>query len=255
METISEGSYLLLYSSPHKKWLIRAASRGRFESHLGVVNLDDIIGKSYGSKITSSMNREMWLFKPTVRDFVMKSARETQIIYPKDAGYICAQVGLGPGMIVVEAGTGSGAMTTFLANIVKPHGHVYSYEVNDRFLTIAKKNLDKAGLLDFVTLKLADVKQGVDVRDADVAVLDIGDPWLAVHVMREALKPGGFLAAVTPTYNQVEKLCEELYHNEFVEVETVELMLRRLQVKPGMTRPETRMIAHTAFITTARKTH
>jgi tRNA (adenine57-N1/adenine58-N1)-methyltransferase len=200
------------------------------------------------------MNREMWLLKPTIRDFIMKSSRGTQIIYPKDLGYICAQVGLSPGMIVVEAGTGSGAMTSFLANIIRPNGHVYSYEMNERFLNIARKNLERACLLDCVTLKLADVKLGIDVKNADVAILDLGDPWLLVRIMRDALRPGGFLAAVTPTYNQAEKLCEELNGGGFVEVETVELMVRRLQVKQGMTRPETRMIAHTAFITTARKT-
>lgn len=233
---------------------MKAVKGKRLETHLGYLEFDGLLEREYGSRLETSRGEMLWALKPSIHDFVMKSERKTQIVYPKDLGLMAVRTGISPGFKVVEAGTGSGVLTMFLANLVRPSGHIYSYETREEFIPVARRNLERAGLLEYVTIENADAKQGLDVRDMDAAFIDVGDPWTLVSPMGEALKGGAPLAAISPTVDQIEKLVSGLETAGFVDIETVELLMRHLQVKQGMTRPETRMIGHTAYITFARKT-
>jgi len=68
------------------------------------------------------------------------------------------------------------------------------------------------------------------------------------------LKPCGTLVSFSPTIDQVVKTVEALEENGFVNVETVECLMRGMQVERGKTRPQTLMTAHTGYITFGRKT-
>lgn len=252
-KVISEGDDVLLYLSGDKRWLIKVKADKKIHTHAGYIECSSIIGKSYGEAIKSNLGRTFWLLKPTIEDYVLKCERKTQVVYPKDMGLIAAKTGLASGCIVVEAGTGSGALTMFLANIVKPNGHVYSMDVKEEFLDVARRNLKRSGLLDYVTLSLGDASQGFGVSNADVAVLDVGDPWRLVEAAWRALKGSGMIVSISPTMNQVEKTFEALTKAGFVDVECVEVLMRGMQVKTGATRPATRMVGHTAYLTFARK--
>jgi tRNA (adenine57-N1/adenine58-N1)-methyltransferase len=161
--------------------------------------------------------------------------------------------GIGPGSRVVEAGTGTGALTTALAHYVKPDGKVYSYEIREEFLKTAEKNLKRAGLVDFVELKNKDVTAGIDERDIDSVILDLATPWLVVPHAYDALKPCGTLVSFSPTIDQVVKTVEALNENGFADIETVECLMRGMQTERGKTRPQTLMTGHTGYITFARK--
>ena len=250
---IKEGDRILLYFTARKRWLINAAEGFKMHTHQGYVDLTEAIGKEYGSKIQSNMGVEFYLLKPSMEDYVMKSLRKTQVVYPKDMGLLASKSGLSSGWKVVESGTGSGVMTCFLANLVRPDGHVYSYDLREEFLEVAKKNLERCGLSQFVTLKKADVRNGIDVSEADLGVLDIGDQWAAINSFKESLAGSGMLVAVSPTMNQVEKTVIELNNQGFVSIESVEVITRPIESRPGITRPSTRMIGHTAYLTFARK--
>jgi len=247
------GDNVLIYLTNKKKWLVRVSADERLHTHLGYIDLGSVIGKEYGSSIKTSLGERLWILKPNIIDLILKAERKTQIVYPKDLGMIAAITGISSGSIVVEAGTGSGALTTFLANLVRPDGHVFSYEIRPDFIEIAKRNIDRAGLKDFVTIKQADAKKGFDERNVDAVIIDVGDPWTLVRVAWEALKGGGIFASVSPTMNQVEKLVVELINAGFVSIESLELLLRGLEARIGMTRPSMRMIGHTAYLTFARK--
>jgi tRNA (adenine57-N1/adenine58-N1)-methyltransferase len=250
---INEGDDVLLYLGEEKRWLIKVKADKRIHTHAGYIEGSALIGKRYGEVVKSNLGKTFWLLKPTIEDYVLKCERRTQVVYPKDMGLIVAKTGLAPGSIVVEAGTGSGALTMFLANIVKPNGHVYSMEVREEFLDVARRNLKRSGLLDYVTLMVGNASQGFGVTNADVAVLDVGDPWRLVDAAWRALKGSGVLVSISPTFNQVEKTRETLINAGFVDIECVEVLVRSLDVKPGATRPATRMIGHTAYLTFARK--
>lgn len=250
---INEEDYILIFLNKQKNWLVKVESGKSFHTHRGLLNFDSIIGQEYGSTIITSLGEVMWILKPTIYDFVLKCRRLTQIVYPKDLGVIAAMTGLSPGKIVVESGAGSGSLTMFAANLVKPSGHVYSFEIRPEFLKIAENNIIRAGLSEYVTIKLCDAKEGLDITDADIALLDIGDPWTLVKPMWKALKGSGNLVAISPTMNQVEKLTDELIETGFVDIESLEVIVRGLEARTGKTRPSMRMIGHTAYLTFARK--
>lgn len=252
-DTVGEGDHVLLYLQQGKTWLIKIQPNTKIHTHAGFVESKDIIGKEYGSRVLSNTSAEFVLLKPIMRDFVTKSSRPTQVVYPKDLGAIAAWTDLSPGKIVVESGTGSGSLTCFAANLVRPEGHVYSYEIREDFLKIARKNIERCGMSEYVTLINRDAREGIEQRGVDVAILDVGDPWALVRPMADALRGGGLLTSISPTVNQVEKVTMELDRVGFVDVETLEMMMRRMEVREGRTRPSMRMIGHTAYLTFARR--
>jgi len=252
-QKIIEGDYILLYLSQRKTYLVKVEAGKSFHTHKGFIKFDDLIGKDYGSSVLSNLGVEFMAIKPLLRDFVMKSVRKTQITYPKDIALIVVFSGIGPGSRVVEAGTGTGALTTALAHYVKPDGKVYSYEIREEFLKTAEKNLKRAGLIDFVELKNRDVTAGIDESDIDSVILDLATPWLVVPHAYNALKPCGTLVSFSPTIDQIVKTVEALNENGFVDMETVECLMHGMQTERGKTRPQTLMTGHTGYITFARK--
>ncbi|MCK5592827.1 tRNA (adenine-N1)-methyltransferase, partial [Candidatus Bathyarchaeota archaeon] len=252
-QTISEGDRILLYLDRKRTYLVMVEKEKSFHTHKGFIQLDELIGKEYGTCVTSSMDIEFVALKPILRDYVFKMLRKTQITYPKDIALIIMFSGAGPGSRIVEAGTGTGALTTALAFYVKPEGRVYSYEVRQEFMETASKNLERAGVSEYVELKNKDVTEGIDEQDVDAVILDLATPWLVISHAYSALKGSGTLVSFSPTIDQVVKTVEALKENGFVAVETVECLMRRMQIVRGKTRPETLMTGHTGYITFARK--
>ena len=252
-ELIAEGSDVFLYLDQRRTYLVRVEAEKSFHTHKGYIQLGDLIGKEYGTRIPSSMGVEFAALKPNLRDYIFKTNRRTQISYPKDISLIILYSGIGPGSRVVEAGTGTGALTSAIAHYIKPSGCVYTYEMRQEFQKNAKKNLERAGLLDFVELKEGDVTEGIGEKDLDAVILDMATPWLVVPNAYSALKGSGVLVSFSPTIDQVVKVTEALSENGFVGVETVETLIRFMQVARGKTRPQTVMTGHTGYVTFARK--
>ncbi|MDH5437632.1 MAG: tRNA (adenine-N1)-methyltransferase [Candidatus Bathyarchaeota archaeon] len=252
-QTISEGDSVLLYLDRKRTYLVKVEKGKSFHTHKGFIQLDELIGKEYGTRTASSMGVEFVALKPTLRDHVFKMLRRTQITYPKDIALIVMFSGVGPGSRVVEAGTGTGALTSALAFYVKPTGHVYSYEFRKEFIETALKNLERAGASEYVDVKNKDVTQEIDEEDVDAVVLDMATPWLVVPHACKALKGSGAFVSFSPTIDQVVKTVEALKESGFVDVQTIECIMRRMQTERGKTRPETLMTGHTGYITFARK--
>ncbi|MBS7646534.1 MAG: tRNA (adenine-N1)-methyltransferase [Candidatus Bathyarchaeia archaeon] len=248
-----EGEYVLLYLDQRRTYLVKVEAGKTFHTHKGFIKLDDLIGREYGSTVSSSLGVPFTVLKPLLRDYIMKSVRRTQIMYPKDIALIIVFSGIGPGSRVVEAGTGTGALTTALAHFVRPDGRVHSYEVRSEFLETAKKNIKRAGLADLVELKNKDITAGIDEEDVDSVILDMATPWLVVSHAYQALKPCGTIVSFSPTIDQVVKTVEALRENGFIDIETIECLMRGMQTERGKTRPQTLMTAHTGYITFARK--
>jgi tRNA (adenine57-N1/adenine58-N1)-methyltransferase len=162
-------------------------------------------------------------------------------------------MGVGPGQTVLEAGTGSGSMTTALAHAVGPEGRVVSYEVKPDVQNLARKNLTRFGLESRVDFKLGDIQEGFDETDADAFFLDVPNAYDYTSQVRTALKPGGFLCCLIPTFNQVEKTLQALRQNRFAFIEVCELLLRYYKPEPSRLRPTDRMVAHTGFLVFARR--
>jgi len=250
---ISQGDNVLLYLNPRRTYLVKMEKGKSLHTHRGYVQYDSLIGKPYGTCITSNTGTEFIALAPALRDYIFKAQRNTQILYPKDIALIVMFSGIGPGSKVVEAGTGAGALTTALAYYVRPRGKVYSYEIRQEFIQNAEKNLEKANLAKYVTIKNGDVTVAIDETNVDAVILDLATPWLVVPQACSALKGGGAIVSFSPTIDQVIKMVEALKANGFADVQTIECLMRGMQIELGKTRPETLMTAHTGYITFARK--
>ncbi len=257
-ELIKENDLIFLILDDRRRWLVQVKAGGQFHTHKGIIEFDDIIGKEFGSCVFSkpleSQGYKFYVFKPLPSDFIIYMSRKTQIIYPEDAGLILLYTGIGPGSIVIEAGCGSGALTCILGNYVKPNGHVYSYDVREKSLKRASKNVMRANLQDTVTIQFGDItKDNLPYKQVDSIVLDMAMPWEAIQNTKESLKFSGTLASFSPTIEQVKKTTFALMQNDFYEINTYELIKRKIQVKENATRPEVRMIGHSGYLTFGRK--
>jgi tRNA (adenine57-N1/adenine58-N1)-methyltransferase len=252
-ERIAEGDYVLIYLDSRRTYMIKVEAGKTFHTHKGYLKLDELIGKEYGEPIKSSLGIFFTTLKPALTDYIMKSSRNTQITYPKDAALIVIFSGIGPGSRVVESGTGTGALTMALAHYVGSTGKVYTYELRSEFQKNAAKNLQRSKLIDNVEMKTGDVTMGIEERELDAVILDLATPWLVIPHAYAALKPSGIIVSFSPTIDQVIKTTEALRENSFVFIETVECIMRAMQVERGKTRPQTLMTGHTGYITHGRK--
>ncbi len=255
MDKIKQNSPVLFYFNHSKKWLMKISKKESLHTHIGVIKHSDAIGKEYGSRVMTNKDKYVYVLKPTMHDYVMKLQHGTQIVYPKDLGYIVARAGIGSGQKILEIGTGSGSLTSFVANIVKPRGHVYTFDVNENFMKIAEKNIKKAGVSKYVTQHNLDLKTAkkMPLEDMDVALIDLGDPWVVIPQVRKMLRSSGSIFAICPTMNQLEKLTMALVENEFTDIESTEHILRTIEAREGKTRHSFQGIGHTTYLCFARK--
>ncbi len=220
----------------------------KLQTDLGIVDLN-----SAGDVVKSHLGHEFYVLNPKLIDIYEKMPRSGSFILKKDLGAILAYTGVGSGDIVVDAGTGSATLALFLANIVKPGGRVYTYEINEKFAETARKNIEKAGLQEYIELKIKDIAEGIDEKNVDLVTLDLEEHWKVVSHARNALKRGGFIAIYTPYIEHAKRTVEVLQKESFKSIKTLELLERELEFREKGTRPRTRMLGHTAYITFARK--
>lgn len=246
------GNLALLVGHNHKYYLIRLSPGEKLQTHRGELYHDNLIGLPWGSVVKSHINRTFYLLEPTVSELINELPRRTQIMYPKDIGFILVSMGIGPGRRVLEAGTGSGAFTIALAHAVGPSGHVYSYEQTQQSQEVALKNLARFGYSERVTLKLRDIAEGFDERTIDSIFLDLPNPYDYLPQVRETLKSGGTFGTLLPTANQVMLLLKAFHEHNFAFVEVCEIILRYYKADQTRFRPVDRMVAHTGFLIFAR---
>lgn len=247
------GDLAQLVGLRHKHIIVTLVPGGEIHTHRGLLKHDDLIGLPWGSQVFSHQGSPFFLLQPALSDLLIDLPRNTQILYPKDIGYILIAMGVGPGQHVLEAGTGSGAMTIALAYAVGPQGRVTSYEVRPEIQNLACKNLERVGLFDRVEFKLRDIAEGFDETDADALFLDVLHPYDYIAQARAALKPGGFFCGLVPTFNQAARLLGALRANKFAFLEVCEILLRYYKPEPTRLRPTDRMVAHTGFLVFARR--
>ena len=249
---INENNIVVLLDEKGKKTLLRIEEGMKKIRGLGVFDPARLKGKKIGEK-TRIGNREFIIMKPSVVDKIETIERKAQIILPKDSSMIALYCDVKNGDTIIEGGVGSGALTIILANLVRPDGKIISYEKRNDFAEIAKRNIDNAGLGEFVEIKIGDVTEKIDEKDADAVILDIPNPWDAVKNAYNALKMCGHFCSYSPTMNQVEKTVKTLREHNFVEIKTFENLQREIVVGEGGVRPSFDMLGHTGYVTFARK--
>jgi tRNA (adenine57-N1/adenine58-N1)-methyltransferase len=253
VKVAQENDLVLLIDPRGKRFTIRLQAGGSQHTHIGVVQHDDLIGRPLGREVKSHMGGRFLALEPSTHDLMMSVRRQTQIVYPKEAGYMLLKLNVYSGQRVIEAGSGSGALTLALARAVGPQGRVYSYESRPEMQRNAVRNLQRAGLGDSVDFKVRDIAEGFDETGVDALFLDVRTPWDYLEQAHQALKGGGFLGALLPTTNQVSDLVAGLERHSFAHVEVEEILLRAYKPVPERLRPADTMVGHTGFLIFARK--
>nr|MBN1229805.1 tRNA (adenine-N1)-methyltransferase [Anaerolineae bacterium] len=254
MRLASEGDIVLIYNERDGKYFVRRlTSGGRLQTHTGEIFHDDLIGTPIGSRVLTHLGSPYLLFLPTTDELVRNLKRRSQIIFPKDAGYLVMKLGIVPGSRVLEAGTGSGGLCVILASIVGSDGQVYSYDVREDMSRLAAENLAFLGLDDRVTFTVREAADGFDEADLDAVILDMLEPWRVLEAAHAALRGGGMLGCLVPTVNQLTRLIANLkVHPGFGFIEAEELLLRPFKTLPERIRPEDRIVGHTGYLVFAR---
>jgi tRNA (adenine57-N1/adenine58-N1)-methyltransferase len=256
LDLISEDDAALLVvygkKGKPKKFLVKVKRGKVLHTHKGSIDLSEIIGKEWGCVIETSKGERVEVHKPILTDYIEKIGRATQIIYPKDAGFMILKSGIRPGDTVVEIGTGSGALTMVLANFLGRSGRLYSYDIRRESLETAERNLRLLGI-DNVVLKHKDAKEGIDESNVDAIFLDIPDPWEILPQVHERLKPNGPFLAFLPSCEQVNKTVLKAREVGFGLIEIHEILDREYESDERRTRPAPWMIGHTGFIVIGRK--
>lgn len=248
----------MLIDGRGRRYLVRLQGGGMFHFHGGAVPHDLILGSEEGTVVHSTTGAGLLCLRPTLADFVLKMPRGAQVVYPKDMGAIVIQADIAPGSRVLEAGTGSGALTIALSRATGSEGRVVSYDTREDFHEKATANLEAffGKVPSWVDLRLGDVREVASSGEVfDRAVLDLPEPWAVLPEVAASLRPGAILCTYLPTTNQIQQSVLALEKGGFTDVETFEVLFRSWHVTARSVRPDHRMVAHTGFISVGRKSY
>jgi tRNA (adenine57-N1/adenine58-N1)-methyltransferase len=248
--TLRDGERVLLVDAKERQYLITLRAGASFHTHMGIVGHDDLIGAADGSTVTGSTGRRFLVVRPTLSDVVLKMPRGAQVIYPKDLAAILVLADIAPGVSVLEAGVGSGALSMAL---LRAGAEVVGYELREDFAERARANVEAlVGERPRYRVEIRDVYDGIEERGLDRIVLDLPEPWRVLPHAERSMRSGGILCCYLPTINQTSELRNALGHSAFGMASTVEVLYRTWHVETRSVRPDHRMVGHTGFLTTAR---
>ncbi len=256
-EPFREGEQVLLIDGKGRRYLVTLRSDRSFQYHRGVLAHADLIGAEEGVTVTASGGSELIALRPRLPDYILKMRRGAQVVYPKDIGPILLYGDIAPGASVLEAGTGSGALTAALVRAVGREGRVVSVERRSDHADHARRTLERwfGGIPANLDLRVGEVEEMVDEVEPDRIVLDVPEPWHTVTRAVSGLQGGGVLTAYVPTIPQVQQTVEALRSAGcFADISSFEVLIRTWNVEGRSVRPDHRMVGHTGFITVARKT-
>ncbi len=247
------GDRILLLDQKQRRYLLILKEGGEFHSHNGFVPHAEIVGKFEGLLIKSTKGSAYTVLRPTLEDFVVQMPRGAQVIYPKDLAPICMLADIGPGVRVFESGVGSGALSM---TMLRYGADIVGYELREDFANRATSNVRSflgEAALDRYHVELRDCYDGIDGTDFDRVVLDLPEPWQVVPHAERALRLGGILVAYTPSITQAVQVREAMARSRaWNGARTLEVLHRGWHIEGQAVRPDHRMVAHTAFLTTAR---
>ena len=258
MTCLSNGERIHLVDQKRRQYALTLKAGETYQFSGQKIAHDALIGRPDGSLVTLSGGKKMVALRPTFGDYVLKMPRGAQVLYPKDLAIIPMWADIYPGARVFEAGTGSGALTMALLRAVGPGGLVVTYEIGADFAQTAKTNISRSLEPSNLICFRKNAYEGIDLLDDQVpfdrVVLDLPEPWQVIPHAVKALRSGGIYLSFVPTVPQVMQTVQALERTTvFGMIETFETLLRTWSVQGRSVRPDHRMVAHSGFITVARK--
>ncbi len=252
IKPLADGDLVLLVDHKQRRYLVRLATDGEFQTHAGVVPHGELIGRPEGVAVASTRGQKFQAYRPTLSDYILSMPRGAQVIYPKDIGPMLMLADIEPGCRVFESGVGSGALSMAM---LRAGAEITGYELREDFAARAAKNVASflgAEASSRYNVELRDCYEGIDARGLDRVVLDLPEPWQVIPHATGALRRGGIIVSYSPSITQVMKVNDALIRSNFTELSTTEVLNRTWHLDGAAVRPDHRMVAHTGFLTRAR---
>ena len=256
MSEFKVGDRVQLTDAKGKMHTITLQLNQEWHTHNGWLVHNEVVGLPEGSVVETTGGLKFLAFKPLLADYVLAMPRGATIVYPKDAAMILGLADIAPGVSVLEAGVGSGALSISLLRAVGSSGTVDSFEKREEFATIATKNVNQyfGENPSNWNLELGAVQDFDHVKQYDRVVLDMLAPWECIDMASKVLAPGGVFIAYVATTTQLSQTAEAIKASAcFTEPESTETIVRGWHHEGLAVRPQHRMIAHTAFLIMARR--
>ena len=255
MSNFRIGEWVLLTAQKGKKWLVKV-EEAPFSCHLGTIQMQEVAGKGEGEHLETDQGARLFLFRPTLEEYIFTMERPTQIIYPKDLSVMVFYGDIRPGDTVLESGIGSGALALALLKAMGERGRLISVEKRQRFAEQSRENICKYFGHHPVNhhLIIGDVQDFSLKAKVDRIFLDLPEPWHCIGSLAQLLHQGGLLVSLSPNVGQIQLVFKELKAHGFANIRTFELLKRDWLIDERRARPIDRMVAHTGFITVAKRT-
>ena len=250
------GDRVQLTDAKGKLYSITLAQGSEWHTHKGMLKHDEIVGLPEGSIVATNQDLKFQAFRPLLADYVLSMPRGATIVYPKDAAMILGVADIKPGIRVLEAGVGSGALSISLLRAIGEEGVLHSVEIREDFAEISEKNVSSyfGGKPTNWKLTIGALQDQTFEADFDRVVLDMLSPWECLEVASKALVPGGVFMAYVATTTQLSKIAEAIKDSgNFTEPESSETIVRGWHHEGLAVRPQHRMIGHTGFLIFARR--
>ena len=250
------GDRVQLTDAKGKLYSITLSAGAEWHTHKGVLKHEALVGLPEVSIVATSGELKFQAFRPLLADYVLSMPRGATIVYPKDAAMIIGIADIKPGIKVLEAGVGSGALSISILRAVGESGHLRSVEIRDDFAKISQENV-KNYFTDSPKnwkLTVGALQEQELESDYDRVILDMLSPWECVETAAHALVPGGVFLSYVATTTQLSKIAEAIKDNgNFTEPESSETIVRGWHHEGLAVRPQHRIIGHTGFLIFARR--
>ncbi|KAM9996962.1 hypothetical protein ACTFIZ_001890 [Dictyostelium cf. discoideum] len=235
---IKEGDRVIIYNGKDNMAVLTMESSNIYNNKFGSYRHKNIIGKEYGSKLTSdngngfchviAMTPELWSITLNHR---------TQILFNLDISTIIFNLELKNGSRAVESGTGSGSLSSSIARTIAPKGHLFTFEFHEERVKFAREDFQNNGLDKYITVTHRDAcgKEGFlrqDINnDIDAVFLDLPSPWDAIENAMAVMHDGSMLCSFSPCIEQVQNTCLKLADSKFQEIKTIEVLIRTFDTR------------------------
>jgi tRNA (adenine57-N1/adenine58-N1)-methyltransferase len=218
------------------------------ESDLGILEVPEDVQP--GDVLETHIGERFVVREPRGPDLFDHLERTGAPMMPRDIGLVVGQLGLAAGDRVLDAGTGTGILAAYLGRLGI---EVTTYERDPDFAEVARGNMATAGVADRVEVRTGDVTDDLDdLSGVDGLTLDTGDAAAVVARANDLLVPGGPLAVYSPFVESSRDCVAAARDAGLVDVETVETIQRGMDFDDRGSRPSTRGVGHTGYLTFAR---
>lgn len=234
-KVIADGDTVIIHEKFDSMKLMKVESGKSIQNRFGLFELNDIVGKRFGSRIVSRKgDTHVVIMEPTPHLVTETLSHKTQILYSMDIAMILLVLNIGPGSNVIESGTGSCSLSCSILNALQNEGHLYTFEYNEDRANNAKTVFETFKFENCSVFHQDVYSNGFgEIPEEITAVfLDLPKPWLAIPFAKQKMVSGSRICCFSPCIEQVMNNTKTMADLGFLDIFTKEVLLREFKKFP-----------------------